>query len=473
MSNDLQAIVPVPLIEKLLDVALRSGGDFAEVYVERARANTVALEEHKIRTATHAVSLGVGIRVIKGTEVGYAYSDDLEPAALAETARVAGAIARGGGDIRPRAMTPRPRPDRYPVDVSPDAILPRTKVELLLRGDAKAHAADPRITQVMGSFADATKEILIATSEGVLVEDHQVMSRLNFTAIAVDGHGDRRTGFHGGGGRVSFAHFATTLTPEMAAAEAARMALAQLGAVEAPAGPQVVVLAPGWSGVLLHEAVGHGLEADFIRKGTSLFAGKLGQKVASDLVTVIDNGELLHRRGSINIDDEGVVAEEKVLIEHGVLKGYMVDRISAGVMGIPSTGSGRRESYQHAPMPRMTNTYMAPGKSAHDEIVKSVEHGLYCATFGGGQVDIANGNFVFEVREGYLIEKGKLTAPVKNATLIGVGPDALKKVTMVGDDPELDPGIGSCGKDGQTVPVGVGLPTVRMDGITVGGTHAG
>jgi len=251
------------------------------------------------------------------------------------------------------------------------------------------------------------------------------------------------------------------------------MAVAQLGAVPAPAGPQSVVLAPGWSGILLHEAVGHGLEADFIRKGTSLFAGKLGERVASELVTVIDNGELLHRRGSLNVDDEGTVAEEKVLIEKGVLKGYMVDRLSARLMGIASTGSGRRESYQHAPMPRMTNTYMAAGSHDPHEIVASVEHGLYCAAFGGGQVDIANGNFVFEVREGYLIEGGKLTAPVKNATLIGVGPEALQRVSMVGDDPQLDPGIGTCGKDGQSVPVGVGLPTVRMDGITVGGTHVG
>jgi TldD protein len=473
MAVELSTLVPIPLIESLLDLALESGGDFAEVYLERARVNSVALDEHKIRTATHAVSLGLGIRVIKGTEVGYAYSDDLEPAALKETARVAGSIARAGGSRHPQPMRSRPRPDRYPVAVPPDAILPRDKVDLLMRGDRAAHAADARVTQVIGSFADSTKEILIATSEGVLTEDRQVMSRLNFTAIAVDAHGDRRTGFHGGGGRVPFTHFATTLTPEAAAHEAARMALAQLGAVEAPAGPQVVVLAPGWSGVLLHEAVGHGLEADFIRKGTSLFAGKLGEKVASELVTVIDNGELLHRRGSLNVDDEGVVAGEKVLIERGVLKGFMVDRISAGVMGIPSTGSGRRESYQHAPMPRMTNTYMGAGTSTHEEILASVQRGLYCKTFGGGQVDISNGNFVFEVREGYLIENGKLTAPVKNATLIGVGPEALKKVSMVGNDPELDPGIGSCGKDGQTVPVGVGLPTVRIDGITVGGTHAG
>ncbi len=248
------------------------------------------------------------------------------------------------------------------------------------------------------------------------------------------------------------------------------MACAQLGALDAPAGQQTVVLSPGWSGVLLHEAVGHGLEADFIHKGTSLYAGKTGERVASELCTVIDSATLPHKRGSLNIDDEGHVAQEKVLIDKGILKGFMVDRLSSQVMQTPSTGSGRRESYQHAPMPRMTNTYMAPGDHAHGEIIESVSKGLYCAALGGGQVDISNGNFVFEVREGYIIEEGKIGAPVKNATLIGVGPEALQSVAMVGDNPTLDPGIGTCGKDGQSVPVGVGMPTVRMDNITVGGT---
>ncbi len=467
----LQNLVPLRLVEELLAIALARGGDFAEVYAEHGRVNSVSLEENKIRTANHGVSLGVGIRVIAGTEVGYAYSDDLEPAALKAAAAVAAAIARGGGAGRSVSLHAKPVPNRYPVQLLPDEVPPAAKVDLLLRGDKAAHAFDRRIAQVMGVFVDSTKDVLVATSEGSFVEDRQVMCRLNFTAIATDGKGERRVGFHGGGGRVSFEHYTTALTPEAAALEAARMATAQLGAVEAPAGPQTVVLSPGWSGILLHEAVGHGLEADFIRKGTSLYAGKLGQKVASNLVTVIDSGELLHRRGSINVDDEGQVAEEKVLIENGILRGYMVDKLSAQIMGVPSTGSGRRESYQCAPMPRMTNTYMAPGPHTHDEILASVERGLYCAAFGGGQVDISNGNFVFEVREGYLIEKGKLTAPVKNATLIGVGPEALKKVSMVGNNPELDPGLGTCGKDGQSVPVGVGLPTVRMDGIIVGGTR--
>ncbi|MBI5510344.1 MAG: metalloprotease TldD [Deltaproteobacteria bacterium] len=473
MPDTLTSLVPISVIEKLIAAALSKGGDFAEVYLERSRLNSAALEEQKIRTATHSVSLGLGVRVVVGTEVGYAYSDDLDVAALTDAALVAAAIAKGGKPHPPVRVAKGALPDRYPVAVVPDDVLTRAKVELLLRGDRAAHGHDKRISQVIGSFVDLTKEILVANSEGVLAEDRQVMCRLSFTAIADDGKGDRRSGFHGGGGRVPFSYYDQTLTPEAAATEAARMAVAQLGAVSAPAGPQVVVLAPGWSGILLHEAVGHGLEADFIRKGTSLYAGKLGTKVASELVTVVDNAELAHRRGSINIDDEGGVAGEKVLIEKGVLKGYMVDRLAAKGMGIAATGSGRRESYQHAPMPRMTNTYMTAGDDTPEEILASVAHGLYCRAFGGGQVDIANGNFVFEVREGYLIEHGKLTRPVKNATLIGVGPEALQKVTMVGNDFALDPGIGSCGKDGQSVPVGVGMPTVRMDGITVGGTDGG
>jgi len=469
MPHSLTTLVPLPLVERLLGLALSKGGDFAEIYVERSRLNSVALEERKIRTATYGISLGVGIRVITGTEVGYAYSDDLETKALESAALVAAAIAQTSKNPGPVSVTPKTIPNRYPVDPPPDATPPRDKVDLLLRGDEAAHAHDPRVTQVMGSFVDQTKDILVANSDGIVVEDRQVMCRLSFFAIATGKDGDQRTGFYGGGGRVPFAHF-DELTPEKAATEATRMAVAQIGAVNCPAGPQTVVLSPGWSGILLHEAVGHGLEADFIHKGTSLFAGKVGEKVGSDLVTVIDSGTIPHRRGSLNIDDEGTEATENVLIEKGVLKGYMYDRLSAQIMGTESTGNGRRQSYQYAPIPRMTNTYMAAGQHTHDEIIASVDQGLYCAAFGGGQVDISNGNFVFEVSEGYLIEKGKLTAPVKNATLIGVGADALKNISMVGDDFALDPGIGSCGKDGQGVPVGVGLPTVRMDEITVGGT---
>lgn len=472
MTSTLQQFLPLTIVEQLLGLALSKGGDFAEIYIEHSRTNSVALEEEKIRTATYGVTLGVGIRVIAGTEIGYAYSDDLDEKSLRHAALVAAAIAQGQRDPGPVRIARNDRPNRYDVQIVPDDIQPHEKVQLLLRGDAVARAFDKRISQVMGGFVDQTKDILIATSTGHFVEDRQIMCRMHFTAIANDGKGDRRTGFHGGGGRVPFSHY-TQFRPEDVAREAARMAVAQLGAIDAPAGPQTVVLSPGWSGILLHEAVGHGLEADFIRKGTSLYAGKLNQQVASEHCTVIDSGTLQNRRGSLNVDDEGQVAQEKVLIEKGILKNYMVDLLSSRIMGIPGTGSGRRESYKHAPLPRMTNTYLAPGPHTHQEIIGSVKRGLYCASFGGGQVDISNGNFVFEVREGYLIEDGKLTAPVRNATLIGVGPEALKNVSMVGNNPELDPGLGTCGKDGQSVPVGVGLPTVRMDNITVGGTHVG
>ncbi|MEO1481345.1 MAG: TldD/PmbA family protein [Myxococcota bacterium] len=472
MTDSLTSLVPVSLLEELLTIAMSKGGDFAELYLERTRGNSISLEERKIRSAAYGNSLGMGIRVLKGTEVGYAYSDDLDPRALKDCALVAANIASGGGSPAPVRVSRKDVPNRYPVEQLPDSVAPKEKVALLERGDEVAHAFDSRIIQVMGAFIDQTKDVLIATSEGSLTEDRRVMCRMSFSAIADDGKGDRRTGFHGGGGRVGFGHY-DEFSPESVAKEAARMATSQLGAVEAPAGPQTVVLAPGWSGILLHEAVGHGLEADFIHKGTSLYSGKLGEKVASDLVTVIDNGELPHKRGSLNVDDEGEVAKEKVLIEKGVLKGFMADRLSAQEMGTESTGSGRRQSYKYAPMPRMTNTYMAAGPHDPTEILSEVKNGLFCAAFGGGQVDISNGNFVFDVQEGYLIEDGKLTAPVKNATLIGIGPEAMKNVSRVGNDPELDPGIGTCGKDGQSVPVGVGMPTVRIDGITVGGTNVG
>jgi len=470
---DLLELVPASLLDRLIGIGMDAGGDYVEVYVERQIGNSVSLDEHLTRSGSYAASLGAGIRVIRGEEVGYAYSDDLSPKTLEETAAVAASVCRGGGiakggkGVAVRSIADIP--DRYPVNPDPDAIAASAKVALLRRGDQAAHALDSRVAQVMGGFSDQSRDIMVATSAGELSHDHQTMCRLSFQVVATGGSSERRMGFHGGGGRVSFSHY-EDFSPEHVAAEAARMAVVQIGAVQAPGGPQTVVLSPGWSGILLHEAVGHGLEADFIHKGTSLFAGKLGQKVASELCTVIDSGTLPHGRGSLNIDDEGTVAGENVLIENGVLKGYMVDHLSGKVMGVPSTGSGRRQSYKYAPMPRMTNTYMAAGPHTHDEILSSVSSGIYCAAFGGGQVDISNGNFVFEVQEGYLIEDGKLGSPVKNATLIGVGPEALQKISMVGDNPQMDPGIGTCGKDGQSVPVGVGMPTVRLDGITVGGT---
>ncbi|MEE2961530.1 MAG: metallopeptidase TldD-related protein, partial [Myxococcota bacterium] len=461
MAVSLLSIISPNWIEQILSEALAGGGDFAEIYGERSSGTSVSLEEKQVKHASFGKSVGVGIRVLKGSEVGYAYSDDLDLKQLLKTARVAGAIARSGGAKSPIDVSPVKTPSRYPFTVDPNQVAICNKVAMLREGSSIAHGLDKRIQEVMGSIVDAKKEILIANSEGLLAEDERIMCRLNFVAVAMDNTGERRTGSHGGGGRVGFEFF-DEFSPDKVAKEAARMAIAQMGAIEAPAGQQTVVLSPGWSGILLHEAVGHGLEADFIKKGTSLYTGQLGEKVASDLCTVIDSGTPLNRRGSLNVDDEGRVPEENVLIEKGILKGYLSDKISAQEMNISSTGSGRRQNYRYAPMPRMTNTFMAAGPHTHDEIMSSVQNGIYCASFGGGQVDISNGNFVFEVREGYVIEDGKLTNPVKNATLIGLGPETLKNVSMVADNPELDPGIGTCGKDGQSVPVGVGMPTIRI-----------
>ena len=457
------------LIERLLSAAMSKDGDFAEVYVERAITTAVMLDERKIKSAQTGMIQGVGVRVISGSKVGYAYSDDLDQAALFRAAQTAALIAEGTGSEKSFQVSREPTPLYYRVATPLSQIDVARKAELVRRTDRAAHAFDPRVKQVTATYVDQTKQIWVANTAGRFAQDTQDLCRLGVQVVAVGKNGERRTGFYGGGGRVSFSHF-DTFTPESVGREAARQAIATLGAVEAKAGTQTVVLAPGWSGILLHEAVGHGLEADFIRKKTSLFAGKLGQRVASDKVTVIDDGTVANSRGSINVDDEGTPGERKVLIERGVLKGYMFDSLSAKLMGQRSTGSGRRESFRHMPMPRMTNTYLAPGDDAPEDIIRSVKRGLYCAQFGGGQVDISNGNFVFEVSEAYQIENGRLGRPMKGATLIGVGPEALKNVSMVGSDPMPDPGLGTCGKDGQNVPVGVGLPTVRIDNMTVGGT---
>ncbi len=462
--------VPPQLIEALLAKAMSRGGELAEVYIERSVSTAVVLEERKIKSAQTGLASGIGIRVVSGAKVGYAYSDDLDDGALFRAAETAALIADSAGSDRSFKVSRAPAPSFYRVEPPLSDVDVQRKAELVKRADKAAHAYDARVKQVTATWADVTKRIWVANTEGRFASDRQDLCRLSVSVVAEGKKGERRSGFYGGGGRVPFGHF-DTFTPEQVAKEAARQAVATLGAVEARAGQQTVVLAPGWSGILLHEAVGHGLEADFIRKGTSLFAGKLGQKVASDRVTVIDDGTMANARGSLNVDDEGNPGEYKVLIENGVLRGYMYDALNAKLMGQRPTGSGRRESFRHMPMPRMTNTYLAPGDDAPEDIIKSVKRGLYCANFGGGQVDISNGNFVFEVSEAYEIEDGKLGRPVKGATLIGVGPEALKKVSMVGSDPMPDPGLGTCGKDGQSVPVGVGLPTLRIDDMTVGGTR--
>ena len=456
-------------LERLLAEAMSRGGDFAEVFVERKAITGIRLEDDLIRSAEGGLSRGAGVRVISGERVGYAYTDDLDPRRLREVAAAAAHIAGEPGEPGSVSLTRREPPSYSPVREMPDTVPVSRKAALLMAGNDVARGFDPRVTQVMGAFGDSVGEVLVANTEGLLVRNRRTMCRLYFHVVAEDGSG-RQTGTCGGGGRVGF-DFYDSFTPEDAAREAARQAVAQLGAMEAPAGEQTVVLSNGWSGVLLHEAVGHGLEADFIRKGSSLYSGRLGEKVASELCTVIDDGTIPHKRGTIDIDDEGEAGERTVLIERGVLKGFLYDRLNAGIMGARSTGNGRRQSFRHYPLPRMTNTFLEAGEHDPDEIIRSVTRGLYAKMLGGGQVDISNGNFVFEVREGYLIEGGRITEPVKNATLIGVGPEVLGRISMVGSDLDLDPGTGTCGKDGQSVPTGVGMPTVRIDGVTVGGTR--
>lgn len=455
------------VVKRVLEAAMSRGGDYADVFAQDAVSTSFSLEENKVRSAQVGYGAGVGVRVLVGQKIGYAFCEGFDEQRLIETAKAASYIADAKPGQIARIGAHEPVAEINRARVAPEDASAALRAELLLRGNEAAHGFDQRVAQVLGAYFDTESLVTIANTDGVFATDRRLLHRLHFQVIA-QGEGDRRTGFYGGGGRNGFEFF-EEFTPEDAAREAARQATAQLGAIDAPVGEQVVVLANGWSGILLHEAVGHGLEADFIRKGTSLYTGKVGQKVASDLCTVIDEGVIPGRRGSLSIDDEGIATERKVLIENGILRGYMVDRQNARLMGLASTGSGRRESFRHYVMPRMTNTYLAPGKDKPEDIVKSVKKGFYAKNFGGGQVDISNGNFVFEVAEGYLIENGELTRPVKGATLIGVGPEVLRQVSMVGDDPKLDPGIGTCGKNGQSVPVGVGLPHVRIDKLTVGG----
>jgi TldD protein len=460
----------IPEIEGLLAAALSKGGDYADLYFEHTVNNAINLEEQIVKSANRTIEQGVGVRVISGERTGYAYCDEIAADAIRKAALTAAHIADSGKSIGPmRVSASRPAHDLYAVvQQASDEALDR-KIELLRRADQTARAHDRRIREVQTSFMDKYKVVLIATSEGLLIGDVQPLTRLNVSCIA-DDDGNLQSGYSGGGGRNDLEFFNGKLTPEYFATEAARAAILQLEAVEAPAGSMEVVLGPGWPGILLHEAVGHGLEADFNRKGTSAFSGLIGQKVASELCTVIDEGSIAGRRGSLNMDDEGNPTSQTVLIEKGILCGYLQDKLSARLTGASLTGNGRRESYRHMPMPRMTNTYMLGGEGTADEIIRSVKRGLYAMQFGGGQVDITNGKFVFSASEAYLIEDGRITAPVKGASLIGNGPVALTKVTAVANDLALDEGIGTCGKNGQGVPVGVGLPTTKISEMTVGGT---
>ncbi len=445
--------------------------DDADLYFEHSIADSVSLEEGIVKKASKHVSQGVGVRATAGEKTGYAYTDEVTLEQMKIAAKTAKYIARSPGDgaaVATSGQTPAPR-SLYPVNTPATEIATKEKVDLLQKINTIARDYDPRIKNVMASFATENKMVMVASSEGWVVGDVQPLSRLQVTCIAED-DGVRQMGSFGGGGRGEFSFFFDENRFEHYAKEAARQSIVALNARPAPAGTMDVVLAPGWPGILLHEAIGHGLEADFNRKKTSAFTDRIGQKVASPLCTVVDDGTIPWRRGSLNMDDEGTATSRTTLIEDGILRGYITDRLNARLMGIPLTGNGRRESFMSMPMPRMTNTFMLAGESNPKDIIRSVKRGLYAVSFGGGQVDITNGMFVFSASEAYLIEDGKVTTPVKDATLIGNGPEVLTKVSMVGNDLRLDDGIGTCGKDGQSVPVGVGLPTIKIDGMTVGGT---
>ena len=457
-------------LERYVAAALSEGGDYADLYFEYTTTSSILLDESLIKTATEGISTGCGVRVLSGDQTGYAYTDDLSPEKITKAARIAARIAGGPARVSTVGLSTIDTTHNFYSVATPSTDRELTeKLDLVRRGDAAARAHDPRIKQVRVGYGDQVRHVLIAGSDGRVVTDVQPMVRLSVFTIAQE-NGKLQSGSSGGGGRVGMEFFQGDKSPETFAREAARLAIVQLEARETPAGEMEVVLGPGWPGILLHEAVGHGLEADFNRKGISAFSGRIGQRVASEICTVVDDGTIPDRRGSLNVDDEGNATQKTVLIENGILRGYLQDHLSSGLMKTTQTGNGRRESYEHIPMPRMTNTYMLAGNEEPQDILRSVKRGLYAANFGGGQVDITNGKFVFTASEAYLIEDGKVTSPVKGATLIGDGPTVLTRVTAVGNDLRLDPGIGTCGKDGQSVPVGVGIPTIKISHLTVGGT---
>ena len=457
-------------IERAFDSLLRHRLDSADLYFQASRFESWVLEDGIVKEGGFNIDRGVGVRAVSGEKSGFAYSDEVDATALVEAAGAARAIAASGASGSVRAWQKSKNHELYLPDDPAAVLSEEQRIQLLLDADAEARRQDPRVEQVIVSLASEIDTVLIVDSDGTMAGDVRPLVRLNVSVIA-EQDGRREQGSFGGGGRVTYEHFVTGGLALEYAREAVRGALVNLEATDAPAGNLTEVLGPGWRGVLLHEAIGHGLEGDFNRKGSSAFAGRMGDKVASDQCTVVDDGTLENRRGSLNVDDEGMPTQCTTLIENGVLKGYMQDKMNARLMGVASTGNGRRESYAHQPMPRMTNTYMLPGRYDPNEIIESVDSGLYAVNFGGGEVDITNGKFVFSASEAYLIEKGKVTRPVKGATLIGNGPDVLTRVSMVGNDLALDSGVGVCGKDGQSVPVGVGQPTLRVDGLTVGGTN--
>jgi TldD protein len=457
-------------IETVMSRLLSSRLDAADIYFQSSHAESWLLEGGIIKDGSHNIAQGAGVRAVAGDKTGFAYSDMIELPTLLEAANNVKAIVRQAQTARIGVRAPAIRPHYYEPLNPLKSLADQEKIDLLRRIDTETRKLDPRIEEVIVSLVGVHDTVLVVNHDGSMAADVRPLVRLNVSVIVVE-NGKREQGSMGGGARSDYGFFLDQEKGLAYGREAVRQALVNLEAVAAPAGSMTVVLGPGWPGILLHEAIGHGLEGDFNRKGTSAFSGRVGQRVASDLCTVVDDGTLPGRRGSLSIDDEGTPTEKTVLIENGILKGYMQDKLNARLMGVKPTGNGRRESYAHAPMPRMTNTYMLPGAHDPEEIIRSVDKGLFAKNFGGGQVDITSGKFVFSASEAYLIENGRLTRPVKGATLIGNGPDVLTRVSMVGNDLELDSGVGTCGKEGQSVPVGVGQPTLKIDGLTVGGTR--
>jgi TldD protein len=444
--------------------------DDADLYFQYTRSEGWSLEEGIVKTGSFSIDQGVGVRAVSGEKTAFAYSDDISEASLLDAARTVRSIAAAGKSARTKVPGRKVASSRslYP-PIDPIATLDSTaKVQLLEQVEKMARKKDPRIVQVMAGLASEWDVVMVARADGTLAADVRPLVRLSVTVIA-EQEGRREVGSSGGGGRFGLAYFDGARI-ESYVNDAVQAALTNLESRPAPAGEMTVVLGPGWPGILLHEAVGHGLEGDFNRKGSSAFSGRIGQRVAAKGVTVLDDGTIADRRGSLNVDDEGNPSQRNVLIEDGILRGYIQDAMNARLMKVAPTGNGRRESYAHIPMPRMTNTYMLGGDKTHDEIVASIKKGIYASNFGGGQVDITSGKFVFSASEAYWVEDGKILYPVKGATIVGNGPDALTRVSMIGDDMKLDTGVGTCGKEGQSVPVGVGQPTLRIDGLTVGGT---
>ena len=444
--------------------------DYADLYFQFTKSEGWSLEEGIVKTGSFSIDQGVGVRAVSGDKTAFSYSDEISEGALMDAAAATRTIARqGSGKIKVAgAMSPAGGRALYLPHDPLNSLDATAKVQLLERVERIARAKDPRVKQVMASLSGEYDVVLVARADGVLAADIRPLVRVSVTVIA-EQNGRREMGSSGGGGRYDYAYFSDVLL-EKYASEAVATALVNLDSRPAPAGPMTVVLGPGWPGILLHEAIGHGLEGDFNRKGSSTFSGRIGERVAAKGVTVVDDGTIADRRGSLNIDDEGNPTQCTTLIEDGILKGYMQDTMNARLMKMDVTGNARRESFAHLPMPRMTNTYMLAGDKDPDEILASVKNGLYAVNFGGGQVDITNGKFVFSASEAYMIENGKISYPVKGATLIGNGPEVMNRISMIGKDMKLDPGVGVCGKEGQSVPVGVGQPTLRIDGVTVGGT---